>query len=181
MAGIYEKYRERGGRPAFHSKDPGRYATLLDELYEIALSESHVRDMEISTKLMEILTVIMSESWNGGRKKGGAPKRRLDIYKVKGLLDRRFSEKITLDLLAETFYVHKDYLGAAFKKTFGVTVNGYLGQVRITEAKRMLRFTDRSEEEIAELVGFSEANYFIRAFRKVEDITPGEFRRRWNP
>lgn len=60
-----------------------------------------------------------------------------------------------------------------------VTLVTYLQQVRITHAKRMLRFTDKSIEEIGLECGIGELNYFSRVFKKLEGVSPSEFRRVW--
>ena len=46
-----------------------------------------------------------------------------------------FAEKITLDALAERFYINKFYLTRVFKEQFGLSVTSYLTQLRITQAK----------------------------------------------
>ena len=51
--------------------------------------------------------------------------------------------------------------------------------MRITEAKTQLRFTDKTIEQIALDCGFEELNYFSRTFRKIEGISPSEYRRKW--
>ena len=60
-----------------------------------------------------------------------------------------------------------------------VTLVTYLQQVRITHAKRMLRFTDKSIEEIGLECGIGELNYFSRVFKKLECASPSEYRRMW--
>ena len=87
--------------------------------------------------------------------------------------------EITLEQLAEAFYINKFYLTRCFKEQFGMSVNQYLLQVRITHAKQLLRFTDLAIEKVGHECGMSDANYFSRMFKKVEGISPGEFRRRW--
>ena len=94
-------------------------------------------------------------------------------------LDTHYTEKITLDALAERFYINKFYLTRVFKEQFGQSVTNYLVQLRITQSKRLLRFTDRSIEAVAQECGLNDANYFSRLFKKVEGITPGEYRRQW--
>ena len=49
----------------------------------------------------------------------------------------------------------------------------------MSSCKRLLRFTDRSIESIAQECGLEDANYFSRLFKKVEGIPPGEYRRQW--
>lgn len=88
-------------------------------------------------------------------------------------------DRINLDDLAERFYINKFYLARIFKEQFGTSINNYLLQIRITHAKQLLRFTDRTVETIGRECGVEDANYFSRMFRKVEGISPGEFRRMW--
>ena len=50
---------------------------------------------------------------------------------------------------------------------------------RITRAKQLLRFTDMTVDEVGVAVGMGDANYFSRMFRKVEGISPREYRKQW--
>lgn len=178
MGGIYKKYEERGGQPAFRTAQPQRYRALLQELYALAGSDDYVRDMQICARLFDLLTLLMEESWHPDRGRISRGKRQ-SVQEIKDYLDAHYTEKITLDALAERFYINKFYLTRVFKEQFGQSVNGYLVQLRITQAKRMLRFTDNSMETIAQECGLHDANYFARLFKKIEGVTPGEYRRRW--
>jgi transcriptional regulator GlxA family with amidase domain len=66
-----------------------------------------------------------------------------------------------------------------FKEQFGGSINTYLQQIRITQAKQLLWFTDQTVDEIGLLCGIGEPNYFSRVFRQVEGVAPSEYRRRW--
>lgn len=178
MNAIYEKYTERGGRPCFHSSQPEVYSSLLEELYQIAASNVHVKDMRIYEKLTTLLTLLMEESWNPDNRLHSAAGKR-SLQTIKEYLDQHYPEKISLDSLSELFFINKFYLTRIFKEQFGVTINNYLLQVRITHAKQMLRFTDLSIEKIGQECGMNDANYFSRMFKKVEGISPGEYRKRW--
>lgn len=178
MAAIYKKYRERGGRPCCHARRFDAFAALLDELRAIAGSDDYLRDMHIYEKLTALLTLLMEESWQPGAGHHAGSKRQ-NMQKIKEYLDAHYAEKLTLDALAERFYINKFYLARVFKEQFGASINGYLLQLRITHAKRLLRFTDWPIERIGQECGMSDANYFSRAFKKIEGITPGQFRRQW--
>lgn len=178
LAAIYKKYQERGGRPCCHARHQQEYSTLLDKLYDTASSDRFVRDMHINEQLSILLRLLMEESWHPeAAPRCGAKKQ--NVQQIKEYLDEHFSSKITLDELAERFYLNKFYLARVFKEQFGVSVNGYLTQIRITHAKRQLRFTDASIEKIGQECGLSDANYFSRVFKKVEGTTPGEYRKQW--
>ena len=178
MKGIYEKYVERGGRPVFRTEKPEYCSVLLDQLYDIAGSQDYIRDMRIYEKITGLLTFLMSESWHPEHNKYIGSKRQ-SLQHVKDYLDQNYKEKITLDRLAEIFYINKFYLTRIFKDQFGMSINHYLAQVRVTHAKQLLRFSDFTIEEVGGRCGIEEPAYFARVFKKVEGISPGEYRRRW--
>ncbi len=179
MPGIYEKYRERGGQYCFRPADgTENFSNIISDIFAIASSHSYIKDMEINEKLMQLLTELMRNSWNPDRTKKISTKRK-DLRTVRDYLDTHYAEDIKLDDLAQMLYINKFYLTHIFKEQFGITINNYLTQVRITNAKKHLRFTDWNLEKISLECGFNNVSYFIRTFKKAEGMTPGEFRRRW--
>ena len=189
MPAIYAKYCERGGLPVIRGGDVARgadascgadvsqYKTLLTDIYTLASSSDYIRDMRINGKLNDLLTLLMESSWHRGAHTN-APKK-MEISQVKSFLDEHYKEKLSLESVASHFFIDKHYLARRFKEQYGVTLVTYLQQVRITHAKRMLRFTDKSIEEIGLECGIGELNYFSRVFKKLEGISPSEFRRVW--
>ena len=175
---IYEKYIQRGGMPCFSSHRAEEYSLLMHELFITASSDDHVRDMRINEKLASLLTLLMEESWNPSSITHIASGKR-NLTEVRNHLDTHYTEKITLDELADTFYINKFYLTRLFKEQFGVSISTYLLGQRITHAKKLLRFSNYSMEKIAQECGMNDANYFSRMFKKVEGISPGEYRRKW--
>lgn len=178
MNGIYKKYQERGGRPCFRAEHPETFSALLETLYETAASSSYIRDMKILETLTTLLTLLMEASWNpeGGSGRSGHKR---NLQNVKEYLDQHYAESISLDNLAELFFLNKFYLTRIFKEQFGISVYQYLLRVRVTHAKQLLRFSDLSIEAIGQECGMEDANYFSRMFKKVEGLSPGEFRRLW--
>ena len=101
------------------------------------------------------------------------------LEQVRDYLDVHFAEKISLDSLAEEFYISKFYLAREFKKYYGVTIGDYLRTRRVTHAKELLRFTDKPIDEIAGLCGIPDSNYFSKMFRKSEGYSASEYRKKW--
>ncbi len=178
MQGIYEKYIQRGGKPCFKSKNFVEYDSLLDDIYSLAASDINVRDMKLYERLVSLVTMIMSDGFENDLQQTGETSAR-NLMPLKKYIDEHYNEKITLDFLAEKFYINKYYLTRLFKKQYGNSIVNYILQVRITHAKQLLRFTDMSIEYISEECGFSDTNYFSRAFRKIEGISPAKFRKMW--
>lgn len=177
MPAIYAKYCERGGLPVIRGADVSQYAAILTDIYTLASSSDYIRDMRINGKLNDLLTLLMESSWHRGNS-SNAPKK-MDISLVKSFLDEHYKEKLSLESVASHFFIDKHYLARLFKEQYGVTLVTYLQQVRITHAKRMLRFTNKSIEEIGLECGIGELNYFSRVFKKLEGVSPSEFRRVW--
>lgn len=177
MNAIYQKYQERGGKPVFHPDRISDYRNILTELYQIANSDDYVRDMRIHEKLSSLLILLMEDAWDAD-KRAETSSDTIDIQKVKEYLDANFKEKITLDDLASRFYISKYYLLELFKERYGVTVNAYLNQLRVTYIKKQLRFTDETVERIAEELHI-EPTYLSRLFKKMEGTSPSKFRKTW--
>ena len=181
LPAVYQKYKERGGQPVFHPENSTEYINLIDKLFEIASSEDYLRDMRINETISILLTKIMEMSWNPAKQPDNkiGVTQEYSLQNVKDFLDENYSAKITLDQLSNKFYVNKYYLTRIFKEQYGVTIINYIINLRITDAKRKLRFSDKSIETIGYECGFNDANYFTRTFKTQEGMSPGEFRRKW--
>ncbi len=154
-----------------------RVNSIWTNLMGVASGSDYMRDMLINQELSTLLTFLMEQSWHPEDQEA-APKRSL-IAPVKDYLDANYNLKITLDELADRFYINKYYLSKSFKAQYGVSINQYLLNVRITKAKQLLRFSDKSIEEIGLECGFNTANYLSFKFKEVEGINPSEFREKW--
>ena len=161
----------------FHPDDLTTFTSLLTDLYNLASSSDYIRDMRINEKLGTLLTLLMEQSWHP--ESVTVSRKRMELVEIKNYLDEHYTDKISLDDLAERFFINKFYLSKIFKETYGTTVNNYLISKRITRAKQLLRFTDMTVEEIGVAIGMGDANYFSRMFRKVEGSSPSEYRKQW--
>jgi AraC-like DNA-binding protein len=177
-AAIYEKYAERGGKQVFRPESCTEFETLIDKIIFTARSDDYVKDMHIFEQLSSLCTRLIELSrYDCGDARTGFKK--YNLQEIKDCIDLEYREKITLDKLSQRFFINKFYLARIFKAQFGMSVNSYLTDVRITHAKQLLRFSDMSVEQVGHSCGMSDANYFSRVFRKVEGCSPAEFRRRW--
>ena len=92
-------------------------------------------------------------------------------------VDFHYMEALSLESLAARFAVNKNYLSNRFHKEVGMTLTDYINQTRIHRAVRLLEKTPLPLQEIAEQCGFSDANYFTRIFKKVNGMSPNEYRK----
>lgn len=106
------------------------------------------------------------------RQSGQAP-----IREAKAWLAQNFAGNPSLEEAAEAVGMSPAYLSTLFKKEVGIGFSDYLIQLRCEEAKRLMRETDEPMTVISERVGYQDAKYFSRIFRKTVGIKPSEYRK----
>ncbi|WP_028881850.1 helix-turn-helix domain-containing protein [Teredinibacter turnerae] len=89
--------------------------------------------------------------------------------------------ELNLETAISRLGMNRTKLNATLKEETGMTFSTCLNHLRLTEAARLLRETDQSVAEIAFRVGYNNASYFNRVFRKAYDCTPGEFKQSNKP
>lgn len=87
---------------------------------------------------------------------------------------------LSLNDIAERVYLSPTYLSGLFKKKVGITIGQYIAEVRVDQAKELLKDRRLKLYDIAVQVGYSDANYFTKIFKKVLGITPSEYREKYN-
>jgi YesN/AraC family two-component response regulator len=78
---------------------------------------------------------------------------------------------------AKRMNVNEDYMAKLFKTFVGMKPSVYIGTTRHHMARQLLRESNLSIEVIGEKVGYDDAHYFSRIFRKYEGISPSEYRK----
>lgn len=104
----------------------------------------------------------------------------LYIQKATEYIQNNIYTKITVAQLAQYVGIKPEYLSALSQQTLKCTMSQYIVQRKISEAKKLLRFTDKSLAEIANLLCFSSQSHFQNHFKKVRGITPTEYRKKYN-
>ena len=176
---IYDKYCERGGRPVFEltTTELEEVTSVWKNIMTVAKSSDYLRDMRINEGLGKLLTLIMEQSWHP-EDRTAAPKR-ASVVDVKNFIDEHYSSKISLDELSKKFFIDKYYLTKTFRSQFGLNISTYIQNIRITKAKQLLRFSDKTVEEIGYEVGIGNPAYFSRVFKEVEGVSPKTYREQW--
>ena len=100
---------------------------------------------------------------------------------VKRYIDENYRQSISLDTLAERFYFSREYIGRIFRAQYGCAVYEYIQQRRMEQAKALLANPRLSLQAIAEHLGYSNANYFSKAFRRHFGASPSEYRETFSP
>jgi len=85
-------------------------------------------------------------------------------------------ENIAVSDVADKFAYNRDYLSRVFKLRTGINLQEYIHLIKIAKAKDMLSRSRKSIKEIAQAVGVDDEKYFMRLFKKYENMTPTEYR-----
>ena len=98
------------------------------------------------------------------------------VSDIKGYIDDNYTQEISLVSVASHFNYNSSYLCKTFKEKTGVSFWEYVSKIRIEKSKTLLSDTNKSIEQIAELVGYNNRFSYIRTFKKYVAFTPGEYR-----
>ena len=107
---------------------------------------------------------------------------RTNVDDAKEYMDRNYyRNELNLDLVAEHAGMSKYYMCKEFHRKYGISPGRYLRELRISQACRLLMTkTDYTLQEIAEMVGYSNNNYFGKVFRAEKGISPDKYRKQSN-
>ncbi|MGO4546311.1 AraC family transcriptional regulator [Paenibacillus sp. 2TAB23] len=83
---------------------------------------------------------------------------------------------LSLTLLSDRFQISSKYLSQLFKESIGQNFSDFLIGLRIDYAKRLLRNSDVTVQEISDMMGYANATSFIRVFKKIVGLSPGQYR-----
>ena len=128
--------------------------------------------------LLEVLVVKLMRHTDFSLTVTPAQQSSKECAEARRYIDSNFKENISLDQLAELTHVNKYYLVLSFSKEYGVSPINYLIGRRIEESRYLLADTNHSLSQISHMLGFSSPSYFSQSFRKLEGISPMEYRKR---
>lgn len=161
------------------SKTASLLQTLHPEL-QISSFESLYRRFQpvicfsqLSTLFTESMTELYRQYDTLRAKKGSL------IEQVQAYIAAHYAENLSLDYLAELFFVNASYLSSVFSKKIGQPITSYLRMVRMEKATELLASSKLSIAEVGQAVGYENYHHFVKLFKSQYHITPTEFRSRF--
>lgn len=92
-------------------------------------------------------------------------------------MHQHYGERLTLKDIAASLNISVSQLKLVFREQTGASVIGYLTDLRMKEAKRLIRENQYNFTQIADIVGFESIYYFSSRFKRVTGMTPTEYAR----
>lgn len=106
------------------------------------------------------------------------PKHR-KVDEVASYIIGHYDNRLSLEMIADHFYVNKCYLSRIFKEVSGFTVNEYINMIRIRRARELLSGSSMSITEVSESVGYENITYFERVFNQYTQTSPSRYRKQY--
>lgn len=98
------------------------------------------------------------------------------FYLIKEYIEHNYHLQINLNSICDDLGYNTSYVSTMFKQHAGMTVKSYLEQSRMRMAREILSFSKANIANIAIQCGYSSVAYFIKVFKRIHKITPGEYR-----
>lgn len=98
------------------------------------------------------------------------------VSQIKQYMEKHYRDSITLNDMANEYYINPAYLSRAFKKETGINFNDYLNQIRMNKAAFLLENSKMKIYEVAAEVGYENVNYFMRKFKERYNETPKQYK-----
>lgn len=159
------------GVPRTQPDDPGLLPCIANALQALSDNEPRmVRDAALDALLERI-----SRSLHWRQRLPGNPQIASVALRARDYLHAHFHENMGLDELARVCGVDRFRLSRAFKAAFGIAPHGYLIQLRLVRARRLLAL-GTSPADVASDLGFADQSHLGRWFRRANGLTPGAYR-----
>lgn len=102
------------------------------------------------------------------------------VGKVINYINSNLQNNLSVNEIANQFYVSPTYLSRTFKKETGLCVIEYINKLKIKHATFLLRDTALPIQDIGRIIGINDVNYFSRLFKRYMKQTPTQYRKIFN-
>lgn len=160
---------------SFQVTSEARIISLLDEIKRVVSDDLYITWLKRQAFLYELLYVIFKDKAYLDMNKNRAMKQTIDY------MNKHYIEDLTIRDLARLAFMTPSSFCRAFKRETGLTPSGYLRNLRMEKAKKMLKTSAYSVKDVALTVGFADELYFSRLFKNAEGIPPTIYRKKNEP
>lgn len=173
----YTVIKERWLRYFFHDglppelKLPSESSTFLVPLDDQGKLSIELWRSELTESLLRL----------AGRLKKRKNKGSGTMPQIEAYLLRHYDRQLTLQDVADRFYLSREYISRKFKQHFGENLVEYLCRIRMDKARALLANPQLKIIEIARMVGYQDEKYFSKVFKKQTGMSPNAFRKLSKP
>lgn len=149
----------------------------------LSLSDVYIQKCELLSSIEEITNLqyrmVLDYTERVEKLRMGKTPSKL-VLDITNYIHHHLSEAITTDDIAKSMFISRSRLSVRFKQETGENLIDFILKEKIEEAKRLLRYTDKTAVAISFYLGFSSQSHFSRVFKKYTGYLPNEYRKRHN-
>lgn len=159
------------GEISITQRAPLLFNQLLDLSRQEMIYSDQIADYALSLLIMEISQEFIEIHQN--IRQNIPP----NIVRIMEWIKANYYRPVTLTEIAEEFGYNSDYLSTLFKKSTNGTIIHYINKTRIEISKALMSAYDLSVKEVAYSCGFSDEKYFMKTFKRLEGMTPSQYKK----
>ena len=147
---------------------------LFQQLVREQDSGEYASELCCLSLLAQLLVLVNRTALRAGREP--EPRENADsvVYRILSYISSHYSEDLSLDFLANEFFISKYHLSREFSRVVGTSVHRYIVQKRLIMARQMMA-AGTSTSEVSQLCGFGDYSNFYRAFTNEYQISPRKY------
>ncbi len=147
---------------------------LMQQLVKEQDSPEFAAELSCLSLLAQLLVMVNRVALRAGR--APEPRENADsvVYRILSYISEHYSEDLSLDFLANAFFLSKYHLSREFSRVVGTSVHRYIVQKRLIMARQMMA-AGTSTSEVSQLCGFGDYSNFYRAFTNEYQISPRKY------
>lgn len=160
----------------YHFSNNDEISGLINKIIRVCSSPDKSKNIFADLSLKELLIrLIQCQHLQQVEVERGDHSNRTRQNYVLNYIQEHLSERIAVDVLCRKAYLSRNVFFKWFKEQFGISPLEYINSSRIRLAKALLADEHNDIQSVSAQCGFSDVNYFIRVFKKLEGITPGTY------
>lgn len=170
-SGLEDKYWLR---QVTNSQFHDRFATLFADLHSGAAA-TLTSELRVQSQLYAMFYALLTEfPGKGAQERAGAT---ATMNQAVAFMRQNYARRCNVTDVGAALHISRSYLYALFRRFVGMSPQQYLTQMRMEEAKQLLRITDNPVDEVANRVGYKDAFTFSKAFKRAMGTSPRNYRR----
>lgn len=164
---ILQKIRHLWRKPSSISK---KIIVTYMELFLLLVMNNFIEMNKVTSKHTDYLKMLEKKLYEKQEKENNL------LSHIMSYVGDNMTTTISLDEMAKKLNYTKEYLCRTFKKNTGWTITYYANYIKIIAASRYLKNTNKTIEEISDILNFSSSQYFSKVFKNIVGIRPGAFK-----
>jgi AraC-like DNA-binding protein len=160
----------------YHFDNDNEVTQLINKLIRVCSGPDTGKNIFADLSLKELLIRLIQSQHLGQISSQPHKTNQSRLHYVLNYISENLTEKIAIDTLSRKAYLSRNMFFKIFREQFGISPLEYINRERIKLAKHRLALNNESVSEVSLQCGFSDTNYFVRLFHKMEGVTPKTYR-----